>query len=778
MNEKISLLVVDDNEDNLLVLENLIKEYFPSVEIFTATSAIEGMQIAIEQQVDGALVDVQMPEMDGIDLCRRLKADKRTSHIALILLTSHQTVPELRVKGLEAGADDFIHRPFDNIEFVARVKVLLRIKRTEDQLREVNERLEARVEERTTKLRESEDKFSKAFYNHPVAMQIADIKTGERVDLNESFIQLFETEREVCQHTNIFADNFWLDPEQPQKGFEQLIKDRVVINYPMDAVTASGAIKNLLVSRSMLDIGDGNLAISSFIDITENKRAMEERELLMNAIEQTADAIVITDSKGTMQYVNPAFVRITGYTNEESIGRNPRILKSGEQDDAFYKTMWNELTRGKIWSGRLINKKKDGSLYTEEATISPVHDSSGAIINFVAVNRDITQECEAENRLRQSQKMEAVGILAGGVAHDFNNMLSVILGYTGMALKKTEPSHVNYRNLEAIRKAAERSAELTRQLLAFSRKQPLEPKVINLNDLLENLEKMLRRVVREDIDFKMVYTDNLDLVHADPGQIEQIIINLVTNARDAMPEGGKITIETTNVELDEQYAETHLGTRVGRYVLLSVSDAGCGMDEKTRERIFEPFFTTKAPGEGTGLGLSTVYGTVKQSGGYIWCSSEPDKGTTFKVYLPRTNESPALETEQDVSPVRDGDEEHILMVEDEEQVRSMLEAMLKELHYQVTVAENGEEALLLYQEQGFRPDLIITDVVMPGMGGKRLVEQVQKTVPEQKVLYMSGYTDDAIGHHGVLDADTNFIQKPFTFRGIAEKIEQVLTGGK
>lgn len=388
---------------------------------------------------------------------------------------------------------------------------------------------------------------------------------------------------------------------------------------------------------------------------------------------------------------------------------------------------------------------------------------------------EITEREQLQKQLLHSQKIEAVGRLAGGVAHDFNNMLSVILGFTELAQRQIGSSHKIFKNLEAIRKAAKRSASLTRQLLAFSRKQTLEPKVIDLNNLLKNLEKMLRRLIGEDIDFMTAYMDNLDYVEVDPGQIEQVAINLAVNARDAMPGGGKLTIETANVNLDEHYGRTHLVTVPGQYVMLAVSDTGCGMDEETRSRVFEPFFTTKETGKGTGLGLSTVYGIVKQSRGYIWCYSEPNKGTTFKIYLPRTDARPDLKTERDKTPVSRGGEEHILVVEDEANVRNMLESVLKELHYRVTIAGDGEDALHLIKKKGLCPDLIIADVVMPRMGGKLLIEQVRKILPGQKVLYMSGYTDNAIVHQGILDPGTPFIHKPFTFRAISAKVKQVLS---
>ncbi|HEX8845297.1 MAG TPA: PAS domain S-box protein [Pyrinomonadaceae bacterium] len=388
--------------------------------------------------------------------------------------------------------------------------------------------------------------------------------------------------------------------------------------------------------------------------------------------------------------------------------------------------------------------------------------------------RRLQREAALEEQLRQSQKIEAIGQLAGGVAHDFNNLLTAITGYSDLVMRRLPPEGVLRRHVAEIRKAGDRAASLTRQLLAFSRKQVLRPKVLDLNAVVTDMDKMLRRLIGEDIDLLTVTDRALGNVKADPGQIEQVILNLAVNARDAMPKGGKLTIETANIYLGGKYAGEHVAVRPGRYVMLAISDNGCGMDEAIQERIFEPFFTTKELGKGTGLGLSTVYGIVKQSGGNIWVYSEVGKGTTFKVYLPRFDEASEAAWERDAELEWPQGSETVLLVEDEEMVREMTRQILEMHGYRVLEANNGKEAIRLCHEHEGRIDLVMTDVVMPQMGGRELIERLAPLLPEAKVLYMSGYTDDAIVHHGVLDESMYFLQKPFSPDVLINKVREAL----
>jgi PAS domain S-box-containing protein len=520
------------------------------------------------------------------------------------------------------------------------------------------------------------------------------------------------------------------------------------------------------------DLIDGIARMLS--EAIEHDQVEKERMRLTHAIGQAAEAIVITDSDAVIQYVNPAFEQISGYAREEIIGQNPGILKSGRLDDKFYRQMWDTLTSGETWSGRLINKKKDGTLFTEEAVISPVLDEAGRIINYVAVKRDITSELVLDSQLRQAQKMEAVGRLAGGVAHDFNNMLSIIIGHTDMILEQTDSSQPIHPDLQEIKKAGERSADLTRQLLAFARKQTVAPRVIDLNETLAGMTNMLQRLIGEDIDFAWFPGEDVWPVRIDPSQIDQILANLCVNARDAIADVGKVTIETGNARFDEVYCDRHLGTVPGEYVMLAVSDNGCGMDAETRVNLFEPFFTTKESGKGTGLGLSTVFGVVKQNNGFISVYSEPGQGTTFKIYLPRHLTALERVSEKGSEKPIVGGHETVLLVEDEPSILKLATRMLEGEGYTVMAADTPDEAIRLAKEHGGDIHLLMTDVVMPEMNGRDLARKILSLYPDMKSLFMSGYTSNVIAHHGVLDDGVRFIPKPFSKRELTAKLREVL----
>ena len=417
-------------------------------------------------------------------------------------------------------------------------------------------------------------------------------------------------------------------------------------------------------------------------------------------------------------------------------------------------------------------RKKDGTYLTAKDNGYFISDHAGNLVRMVGFVVDITNQRIAEQRLLQAHKMEAIGNLAGGVAHDFNNLLTIMKGYSDLSLEQLEPDSPQRPNIEAILEAANRAAALTRQLLAFSRKQPLAPQVLDLNSAVANMDRMLRRLIGEDIILIAHLNPKVSYVKADPVQIEQIIMNLAVNARDAMPNGGNLIIETTNVEMDAEYADKQLGVPPGPYVMLAVSDSGMGMDEETRSHIFEPFFTTKEKDKGTGLGLSTVYGIVKQSGGYIWVYSEPGRGTSFKIYFPRVEAKLSSSEAPRVNKPKGGSET-VLVVEDDEGVRTLARKILERDGYCVLEARDSVEAgSIAHQHREI--DLMVTDVVMPGMSGRALAESMASRLPKMKVLFLSGYTDDAIVQHGILERDMYFLQKPFTADALSKKVRDLL----
>ena len=533
---------------------------------------------------------------------------------------------------------------------------------------------------------------------------------------------------------------------------------------------------------------EGNViaALELVLFITERKRAgdaLRESEQRFHTIfDSVNDAIIVQDlTTGVMLDVNQRMCELYGVAREEALGSDIGVTASGippyTRQDAV------EWMRKAVEEGpqrfEWHTKDKAGRLFWIEVYLRLV--TIGGEDCLLGTAQDITERKRTEEekallqeQLRQSQKMEAIGRLAGGIAHDFNNLLTIIKGYSQLPLADLKEEDPLRENFNEIQNAAERAARLTRQILAFSRRQILVTKVLDLNVILHDLDKMLQRVIGEDIELVTLPAEDLGKVKSDSGQIEQVIMNLAVNARDAMPNGGKMTIETANVELDESYARRHIAVKPGRYVMLGVSDTGVGMTPEVRNRVFEPFFTTKERGKGTGLGLSTVYGIVKQSGGNIWVYSEPGQGTTFKIYLPVVDEAVVEEPEKRPMAETARGGETTLVVEDDENVRKLTSLILNKQGYRVLEASNGEEALAICKALKEPLHLVLTDVVMPGMSGNRVIEELRRAQGSFKVLFMSGYTDNAIVHHGVLEVGTNFIQKPFTVDGLIRKVREAL----
>jgi two-component system cell cycle sensor histidine kinase/response regulator CckA len=601
-----------------------------------------------------------------------------------------------------------------------------------------------------------------------------------RLDWESSFLPALDVIKE-CRH-DIYLIDYCLGEysgvdlvkrivESGCKALVIMLTGQGERRVDIEAITAGAAdylIKGAITSSGLE---------RSFRHAFERRRAAEalqqSEQRYRDIVENAHDIIYSHDLAGNYTSMNAAAERITGYSCEEALTMN--FVQTVAPD---FVARAREMVAGKLagieaMAYDLDIIAKDGHRISVEINSSLIL-RDGTPVGMQGTARDVTERKELEGQLRQSQKMEAIGRLAGGIAHDFNNLLTAINGYSELSMMRLEVEDPLLSNLQEIKKAGDRAASLTRQLLAFSRKQVLQPKVLDLNLIVSDMERMLPRLIGEDIELQTVLEPELGSIKVDPGQIEQIILNLAVNARDAMPRGGKLTIETRNTVLDHEYARKHIAVTPGRFVMLAVSDSGTGIDPQLQSRIFEPFFTTKEMGKGTGLGLATVYGIVKQSGGNVWVYSEVGLGTTFKVYLPRTDEEVQTYKRPSVNGGGLFGTETVLLVEDEEVVRQLACEVLRGCGYQLLDAANGKEALLTCESYPQPIHLLVTDVIMPGMSGPELAGRLSKPRPEMKTLYMSGYADNAIIHQGVLDNGADFIQKPFSTDDLALKVREVL----
>ena len=629
---------------------------------------------------------------------------------------------------------------------------------TEQQLRATNQQLEAANQQIRSALRRLGERVKELHCLHRASQLAADPERSSE-NVLRAIVALIPP---ACQYPDVTRARITLD----EHHFETDNFDETAWKLSADIVLAgkkAGALEVCYLEEGPLEHEGPFLSeerdlidalakqIAGFV---ERKRAEEEVTWLAKFPSENPNPVLRIAGDGTILYSNlpsAPFLDAWGSHLGERLAGKPL----------------NTVTTA-IKSGTAHQEEIECGERTFVLTFAPAADAD--YVNVYGL--DITGRRRVEGQLRQSQKMDAIGQLAGGVAHDFNNLLMVMMGCCDFMTKGIKPDNPLAKDLAQIKSCGERATALTRQLLAFSRRQTLQPEVLDLNELVANLNEMLQRLIGEDITLVTAFADDLGRVQADSMQVEQIIMNLAVNARDAMPKGGKLIIETANTDLDEKYASGHVGVVPGRYVMLAISDTGRGMNQETKDRLFEPFFTTKEKGKGTGLGLSTVYGIVKQSGGNIWAYAEPGQGTTLKVYLPRTDAELVAKAEP-AGDERPGGGKHVLVVEDEPILRDVIARMLERLDYHATVAANGREALIAVQEKGLNPDVILSDVVMPGMSGEVLTARLRKILPDVKVLYMSGYTNNVIAHHGVLDPGTPFIQKPFNLADLAAKIEML-----
>ena len=628
-------------------------------------------------------------------------------------------------------------------------------------------------------LREAEAKYRTMFENAMDGIYRASAD-GTFLAVNPAVARILgcSSAEEVLAYANT-AKQPWQVTRAAKKEFQRRLQSQgVVEGFEYEVRRKDGSTRWLSEKAQATRDADGTVRFYEGVvrDITEHKRANEERTRLTAAIEQAAETIVITDAQGKIVYANPAFEKTSGHSVAEALGKNPNILRSGKQDAEFYRRMWETLTRGEVWHGHFINKRKDGTLYEEEATISPVRDASGRIVNFIALKLDVTREAQLEHQLRQAQKMEAIGQLAGGVAHDFNNILTAfMMSLSGLQRKQDLDADIR-EGLQDLETGATRASTLTRQLLMFSRRSVLNVRKLDLNDVVADMLKMLGHLLGEHIDINFEPTDKPPLVKADAGMMEQVLMNLAVNARDAMPKGGQITIAVEAVAINRAQAVAHPERRVGHFICLSVADTGCGMDEATQKRIFEPFFTTKALGKGTGLGLATVYGIVAQHRGWVEVQSQPGQGATFRVFLPAIASSSAAKESEKPQRIPTG-HETLLLVEDEPDLRQNLAHTLRVWGYRVLEAANGRQALAFWESHAPEIDLLLTDVVMPeGMMGLELAEKLRAEKPHLKVIISSGYSAEMAAQGINSSAGMVHLPKPYSAAVLGRTVRDCLDG--
>ena len=629
-------------------------------------------------------------------------------------------------------------------------------------------------------LLESEKRFSTIFHTNPAAIALSRFDNNQLVNVNQAWQKITGyTQSEALGHTPLEL-NLWDVPAQRERLTKMLL-ERDIARDEVQIRRKSGEIIEMLFSAEIIELSGESYLLTMGQDITDRKKAevalRESEEKYRSMMESFSDPLYICSPDLKIKYMNPEMNKRVG---RDAIGEPCYSVLHGNSNKCEW-CNFDKVIEGELFETN-IKSPLDGRDY--RVTSMPIRNQDGTI-SKMAIYKDITdylraisEREETQMQLIQSQKMESIGSLAGGIAHDFNNLLTTIIGNADFALDQAGEHTSLYSEIEEIRKAGRKAAALTRQLLAFSRKQLIRPEILNINDILKDTEKMLRRTIGEDIEFKIMFEPELWNVKVDPGQIEQILLNLVVNARDAMPTEGKLTIETSNVKLDDVYVQNH-GVKNGRgsYAMMAVTDTGIGMDEETRSRIFEPFFTTKERDQGTGLGLSTVYGIVKQNNGHIWAYSEPGKGATFKIYFPRlkVDETPEIEEQMDENRLKGS--ETILVVEDSKTLLKLTQKMLESYGYKVLAARSANEAVEIFNRHDGLIHLLLTDVVMPGISGRKLAEKIISENPKVKVLYMSGYTDDTISKHGVLFDDVELIEKPFSQKNMGLKVRKVLDQG-
>jgi two-component system, cell cycle sensor histidine kinase and response regulator CckA len=768
-----------------------------------AMGARDGVEALVRLEgggFDAVVSDVLMPRMDGYRLCYEIRRSEELQSLRVIIYSATFVSKADERAALNAGADRFIRKLAVTqaiLGALASVKGKseaqrkpVRLLRYLSNLKEYSQGLVRKLEERHLELEstreglaaanealgQSEERFRRAFVVCPVASCLTDLETGLFLDVNEGLIKMLGYEREeLLGHTSLEL-GIWAEVSDREQMVRDVAGALPVREREVHMRTKSGKILKVLDSAELLDVGKERVLLSAFHDITELRQGEaalhESEERYRTLFDLNPLPMWVFDPENfAFLAVNDSAVRDYGYSQDEFLTMTLKDLRPPEDVPKLLAADMG--LPGRSHSGLRRHRKKDGTvidvdIYSHEVVL-------GGRSLRLAILRDVSEQKRLEDQSRQAQRMEAVGNLASGIAHDFNNLLTPILGFSDILAKQIADPE-SRRAIVEVRKAAERAAAVTRQLLIFSRQQVLALEVLGLNEIVTDMEKMLQPVIGEDLELVALLESDLGNVKADRGQIEQVIMNLVVNSRDAMPAGGKLTLETRNVDLDESFVREHGEVRPGPYVMLAVSDTGVGMDDSTKPRIFEPFFTTKEPGKGTGLGLSTIYGIVAQSGGAISVYSEPGLGTTFKIYLPRVEEPLAPKARAVAGPEAglDGNET-VLVAEDDDAVRLLTRVALERHGYSVLAASGGAEALEMARQHAGPIDLLLTDMLMAGLTGPALALQMTALLPAIKVLFMSGYSQSVIAGSGDLPGKAVLLEKPFTAEVLARKIRQVLS---
>jgi PAS domain S-box-containing protein len=754
------VLLIEDNEDDAyLIGETLTERTATDIKLEWVDRLESGLTRLAEDKVDVVLLDLSLPDSHELETLDKIQ--RQTPDVPVIVMT-HLDNEATAVQAVRRGAQDYLVKGrLDGYGLGRAIQYAIERKGSEKALRDSEARLRAIIETALDALIGMNAKGIITEWS-PRAEVIFGWARREAIGQNLADLIIPARYREAHERgLRHFMDT----------GEGPVLNRRVELT----GLRRDGTEFPVEFTISPLPRGKTYVFNAFLSDITERKRAEEIRVRLAAIVESSEDAIISKTLEGIVTSWNRGAERTFGYTAAEVIGKTIETLIPQNHAEEEAQIIERVKQGEHVTHFETARRRKDGKDIHVALTISPIKDGAGTIIGFSKIARDITEQKSLQAQLRQSQKLEGVGQLAGGIAHDFNNLLTVINSYSAMVLGEVDFSNPFARNgIEQIKEAGHRAASLTRQLLMFSRQQVLEPKVLDLNEVVSNIGKLLRRLIGEDITQVLRLHPALGRVKIDPGQLEQIIINLAVNARDAMSGGGQLTIETDNVELDNTYARTHTLVQPGPYVMLAVSDTGCGMDADTQARIFEPFFTTKGLGSGTGLGLATVDGIVKQNGGNIWVYSELGKGTTFKIYLPRVEQTCEL-PEPGAAPAKLlRGSATVLLAEDDEMVRALAQAILERYGCHVLAARNVHDALGFAQGGSEQIHLLLTDIIMPGMNGPELAKQVQSIRPEIKVLYMSGYTDKVISCTEAFEPGTAFLQKPFTPQTLTQKVHEVL----